>query len=109
MAEKRPTVASIAEEMAEMKRRLDLMEAAAAEVQKASKETHDKVAQLFDAFMVPEPGQDHGFLHRTAKMVNAVESGERVAGWAVKIAAVFAAIGVIAASLRVGIWPDSQP
>ena len=81
------------------------MEKAAADVQKAAKETHDKVAQLYDALIVPEAGQEHGLLHRTAKVASAIESGERVAGWAVKIASVLAALGVIAASIRVGIWP----
>jgi hypothetical protein len=104
----RPTVASNADELAKVKARLDAIEAAAAEVQRASKETHDKVAQLYDALIVPEPGQEHGLLHRTAKVATAIESGERVAGWAVRIASVLAAIGVIAASFRLGIWPDPR-
>jgi hypothetical protein len=104
----RPTVAAIAEDVAEMKRRLDAVEASNAELQKSAKETHDKVAEMHTALMVARPGEDYGLLHRMGKVATAIESGERVAGWAVKIASVLAAIGVIAASIRLGIWPDSR-
>jgi hypothetical protein len=104
----RPTVASNADELAKVKARLDAIEAAAVEMQKASRETHDKVAEMHTALMVARPGEDYGLLHRMGKVATAIESGERVAGWAVKIASVLAAIGVIAASIRLGIWPDSR-
>jgi hypothetical protein len=104
----RPTAASVAEEVAALKMRMEAMESAAAKIDKSATETHQKVAQLYDALIVPEPGQEHGLLHRTAKVASAIESGERVAGWAVKIASVLAAIGVIAASIRIGVWPDGR-
>ncbi len=103
---KRVTAPEVAKELELLKARVIAIEAAAQEVRVAQKETHDMVLTIHDALMVPEPGQDKGLLHRMAKVSDAIESGERVAGWAVKIASVLAAIGVIAASIKVGIWPE---
>ena len=102
----RPTAASVAADVAALKTRMEAMEAAAVKAEQAAKETHDKVAQMFDALMVPEPGKQFGLLHRNAEITAAIESGVRVSGWAVKIASVLAAIGVIGASIRLGVWPD---
>jgi len=104
----RPTAASVADEVAAIKSRIEAMETAAMEVRRTAQETHDKVTQIHDALMVPGAGQDQGLLHRMAKVATAIESGERVAGWAVKIASVLAAIGVIGASIRIGVWPDGR-
>lgn len=109
MAEKRITAAEVAKEVEQIKVRIAQIEKETKEAAVAANETHQKVSQLYDALIMPEPGQEHGLLHRTAKVATAIESGERVAGWAVKIASVLAAIGVIAASIKIGIWPETGP
>lgn len=109
MTDRRHTANSVADEVAALTHRVEAMEAAALASAKAAKETHDRVAQLYDALMVPGPGQEFGLLHRQARQTDAIEAGEIVAGWAVKVAALLAALGVIGASMRVGIWPDGNP
>ncbi len=106
MSDKRITAADVAKELGDLRVRVDSLEEAAKQVKVTMEMTAARVSEMHDALMVPEPGQEFGLLHRTAKVATAIESGERVAGWAVKIASVLAAIGVIAASIKVGIWPE---
>lgn len=108
MSEKRITAAEVAKEVADLKVRVDSLEEAAKAVKATAEQTNKRVTELYTALMVPEPGEEYGLLHRTAKVATAIESGERVAGWAVRIASVLAAIGVIAASIKVGIWPEGK-
>jgi hypothetical protein len=105
MSDKRITAADVAKEVADLRSRVETIEKAAEAMKTVAEQTNRRVLELHDALMTPEPGQEFGLLHRTAKVATAIESGERVAGWAVKIASVLAAIGVIAASIKVGIWP----
>lgn len=76
------------EEFEELKRALDA-------ASMATRETHDKVADIHKALMQPSPGQEKSLLDRMALVTINVESGGRVAAIMVKIAAVLAAIGAV--------------
>ncbi len=82
-------------EYEELKRSAARAQSAAEKAEAAAKETHDKIADIHKALMVPFPGQDKSLLDRMAVVTINVESGGRVAALAVRIAAVLAAIGAV--------------
>ncbi len=70
------------------------------------KETHALVMGLHRALIEPEPGHDHGLLHRMAAVTIAAETGraagERIIWWAKVIGAAGALIGAFYAAVRFG-------
>lgn len=70
---------------------------------KMLRETHAVVMGLHTAWIEPQPGQEHGLLHRMAAVTIAAETGqaagERIIWWA----KVIGAVGVIASSLYAAI------
>ena len=108
MTERKKTTAEIAREVEELKEKLAHMTTTAARVEQAAKETHDKVAQLFDALIVPEPGQEKGLLDRMAKLTTEVEGGKATAAFGMKIIAGIMALGAFVGSIKLGLWPHIE-
>jgi hypothetical protein len=70
------------------------------------KETHALVMGLHRALIEPEPGHDHGLLHRMAAVTIAAETGraagERIVWWAKVVAAAGVIFSAIMAAIRFG-------
>lgn len=72
------------------------------------KETHALVMGLHRALIEPEPGHDHGLLHRMAAVTIAAETGraagERIVWWAKVIGAAGVILSSLYAAVRFGHW-----
>ena len=60
----------------------------------------EKIDALYEALMVPQPGQDKSLLNRMASVTIAIEGGQGVGRIFVWIAGVLAAIGAVWAVLH---------
>lgn len=74
---------------------------------KMRKETHALVMGLHRALIEPEPGHDHGLLHRMAAVTIAAETGraagERLIWWAKVIGAASLILSSLYAAIRFGL------
>ena len=104
-------LAALLAEIEKLRAEHSATQAAAQDAQAAAQETHDKVAAIHKALMVPQPGQTRSLLDRMAAVTISIESGERVGNWIVRGARVIAALGVIVAAfyaiVRFGHPPDA--
>ena len=67
----------------------------AQEMREAIKAQGDKIDAMFNALMVPQPGQDRSLLSRMASVTIAIEGGQSVGKIFVWVAGVLAAIGAV--------------
>lgn len=70
------------------------------------KQTHEMVVVLHRALVEPEPGQDHGLLHRMAVVTIAAETGraagEKIIWWAKVLGAAGLIVSSFWAAVRFG-------
>ena len=69
-------------------------------LQSSQKQTHEMVAEMHRALMVPQVGHERSLVQRMAEVTIRVETGDRVISLTIRLAAFLAAVGAIVAFFK---------
>lgn len=86
--------------VAELHERVADLETQNANQSKAIDDMSRKLDSIYNALMVPQPGQDKSFVDRVGRVAVAYESGGIVTGIVTRVAGLIIAVGVIWAAMR---------